>query len=464
MSNRRVSGKFKNVKALLMPLMLVASLAVGLNLMGITAAEDAQYDNHVTFQVLPDESVMMQAQGSFTQDRYQWGFGDLVQSYHMSLDLETPTEVSTDISFDLSVELSPEEASGLANLELEVETQGNSVHQVVEVHVDYPGFIGLDGTLEANLIEPPFTGTIDLSMSATLYYAIYPQEEIEQMLVMLPMMETTLAAQVAEYSEGELSLSRLELVSSEMGPVSATFAIEASIGGDFQKGIQAAVANMDLVYPEEGYDVEEISVVEVESYSSSLVYVKESFTFEMDSEMTVAGDVDEQFNVLKESMLTEMLQEGDLDDEDIAMINEFLWPTVFSVKNLHFESDYEATDGTVTTGFTLTDLGMVPPSLDAFTGFLQYVSEENPPEDFMLVLEGMSSGGESVVITSPAGSNPVSQEPNRVVWEFDNAESLDQVSLDVAPSSTTSGNTTMIAAVVGLAVVGAAAFFFLRKK
>ncbi len=464
MSSRNVSGIFKKVKALLMPLILVASLAVGLNLMEIAAAEDAQYDNHVTFQVLPDESVVMQAQGSFTQDRYQWGFGDLVQSGRMSLDLETVNEGSTDISFDLSVELSPEEASGLANLELEVETQGDSVHQVVDVHVDYPGFIGLDGTLEANLVEPPFTGTIDLSMSATIYYANYPREEIEQMLVMLPLMETMLAAQVAEYSEGELSLSRLELVSSEMGPVSATFAIEASIGGNFQKGIQAAVANMGLVYTEEGYDFEEISVVEVESYSSSLIYVKESFTFEMDSEMTVTGDVDEQLNVLKESMLTEILQKGDLDDEDIAMINEFLWPTVFSVRNLHFDSDYEATDGTVTTGFTLTDLGMVPPSLDAFTDFLQYVSEENPPEDFMLVLEGMSSGGESVVITSPAGSNPVSQEPNRVVWEFDNAENLDQVSLDVASSSPGSGSTTMIVALVGLAVVGAAAFFFLRKK
>jgi hypothetical protein len=455
---------FKKVKALLMPLMLAAALMAGLNQLGLAVAADAQYENHVTFQILPDESIVMQAQGSFTQDRYRWGFGDLVQDYQMSLDLETATEGSTDISFDLSVELSPEEASELANLELEVETQGDSAHQVVDVHVDYPGLIGLDGTLESNLDEPPFTGTIDLSMSATVYYANYPREEIEQMLMMLPLMETMLAAQVAENSDGELSLSRLELVSSEMGTVSATFAIEASIGGDFQKGIQAAVANMGLVYTEEGYDFEEISVVEVESYSSSLVYVKESFTFEASSEATVVGDIDEQLNVIKESMLTEILQEGDPDDEDITMINEFLWPTVFSVRDLHFDSDYEATDGTVTTGFTLTDLGMVPPSLEAFMDFLQYVAEESPPEDFMLVLEGGSSGGESVVITSLAGSNPVSQESNRVVWEFDKAESLDQVSLDVASSSPGSGSTTMIAAVVGLAVVGAAAFIFLRKK
>jgi LPXTG-motif cell wall-anchored protein len=57
----------------------------------------------------------------------------------------------------------------------------------------------------------------------------------------------------------------------------------------------------------------------------------------------------------------------------------------------------------------------------------------------------------------------VSEDSNRVVWEFDNAENLNQVSLDVA-SPSPSGNTTMITAVVGLIVIGTAAFFFLRKK
>jgi hypothetical protein len=330
----------------------------------------------------------MQAQGSFTQDRYQWGFGDLIQSYQMSLDLETATEGSTEISIDLSVELRPEEASELANLELEVETHGDSTHQIVDVHVDYPGFIGLDGVLESNLDEPPFVGTIDLSISITLYYASYPREAIEQVLTMLPLMETTLAAQVVEYSEGELSLNKLELVSSEMGSISATLTIEASIGGDFQKGIQATVANMGWRMDPAYYDIEELSVVGVESYSSSLVYVKESLTFEMDSEVTVVGDVDEQLNVLKEYLLTETLQQGYQDDEDVEMINEFLLPTILSVKDLHFDSDYEATDGTVITSSTLTDLGVAPPSFGAFTDFLQYMSEESPPEDFMLVLEG----------------------------------------------------------------------------
>jgi hypothetical protein len=453
----------KKVKVLLIPLMLAVVLTVGLNLLGLAVAEDAQYENHVTFQVLPDESIVMQTQGSFTQDRPQWGFGALIQGYQMSLDFETATEGSSDISLDLSVELRPEEASGLANLELEVETQGDSTHQVVDVHVDYPGFIGLDGMLESNLDEPPFVGTIDLSMSVTMYYANYPREQIEQILVSFPMMETMLAAQISEYSESELSLSKLELVSSEMGPISATFMIEASIVGDFQKGIQAVATNMGLVYTEEGYDVEELSVIEVGSYSLSLVYVKESLTFEMDSKVTVIGDIDEQVNVLKEYFLTELIQQGYLDDEDLEMINEFLLPTILSVKDLHFDSDYEATDGTVTTSFTLTDLGVAPPSFGAFTDFLHYMSEEIPPEDFMLVLEGGSIGSDSVVISSPAGSNPVSEDSNRVVWEFDNAENLNQVSLDIASPSPL-GNTTMITAVVGLIVVGTAAFFFLRKK
>jgi hypothetical protein len=296
-----------------------------------------------------------------------------------------------------------------------------------------------------------------------MYYANFPSEQIEQVLESFPLMETMLVAQIAEYSEGELSLSKLELVSSEMGSTSATFMIEAIIGGDFQKGIQAAVTNMGLVYTEEGYDVEELSVIELESFSSSLVYVKESLTFEMDSRVTVVGDIDEQVNVLKEHYLTEIIQQEYLDDKDLEMINEFLLPTILSVKDLHFDSGYKATDGTIITSFTLTDLGIAPPSFEAFTDFLHYMSEESPLEDFMLVIEGGSIGSESVVISSPEGSNPVSEDSNRVVWEFDNAKNLDQVSLDIASPSPL-GNTTMIIAVVGLIVVGAAAFFFLRKK
>ena len=285
--------------------------------------------------------------------------------------------------------------------------------------------------------------------------------------MMLPLMETMLASQVAQYSGGNLSLSRLEIVSSEMGLASATFTIAASLEGDFQKGIQAAVTSMGVYYDAEAYELEGLPLLQYESSHSRLEYLKESFTFEITSEMTVLGDLDAFANFIKDSTLDEILEEGQIDEEEEEVITEFLRPTEVSVENLQFELDYTVVADTTTASFSLEGLTLKPPSMEAFMDFLQYVSDEEPPEDFVLILEGGSTGSWSVVVNSPVGtSTPISQEGQKVVWSFASAENLDLVTFDVeSESQQSTGNNNLIIWAAGLIILlGVAGYVMMQRK
>ncbi len=467
--NPRINEKSK---ALLISLLITTSLTAGITTFVPAIAIDAVYDDYVSFQVMPDESILLQLEGSDLSTNMYSGGGldELLSSFHTEYICKTLIEGSSEIKFHSTLKLNPEEAAPIANLEFMIEGEGDNTHQIIEVFVDYPGFIIVDGLLEVNLDDPPLGGSIDVALSVTLYYMIYPQEQIEQMLIMLPLMETTLANEVDYYSGGNLTLSKLEVVNSEMGPVSATFSIEARLEGDFQKGMQAAVTKMGVDYAKDGYDLEKMPPLQLGSYRASLEYFKESFTFELMFEMTVLGQVDEWTNFVKNSALDVVLDEGRIDKEEEAVITEFLRPTELSVENLQFELDYGIMATTMTTSFRLEGLVLKPPSLEAFMAFLQYVSDEDPPEDFVLILEGGSSGSRNVVINSPEGtSTPVSQEPQRVVWSLANAENLDQVTFEIEspPESSTTDtmDTNLIIVAVGiLIIISLAGYMMMRRK
>ena len=157
-------------KGLLISLLLLASLTACINTLLPVSAEDAVYDNYVSFQVMPDESILMQLGGSVSEDLYYGGgLEELLLNLHMEYSCETLTEGRSDIEFRSTIELSPKEAALLANLELLITSEGDNAHQVIDILVDYPGFIGLDGSLELTLDEPSFVGVMDLALSATLY-------------------------------------------------------------------------------------------------------------------------------------------------------------------------------------------------------------------------------------------------------------------------------------------------------
>ena len=104
--------------------------------------------------------------------------------------------------------------------------------------------------------------------------------------------------------------------------------------------------------------------------------------------------------------MDEILEDEWIEEEEEEVITEFLRPTEVSVENLQFELDYAIVADTMTSSFSLEGLTLKPPSTEAFMDFLQYVSDEEPPEDFVLILEGGSTDSGSVVVNTKA----ISQE------------------------------------------------------
>jgi hypothetical protein len=357
------------------------------------------------------------------------------------------------------------ETTLFSNFKFLIEAEGDKTNHVFDVLIDYPGYIGVDGSLEANLGAQPSEGVLDLALSTTLYYETYPQDQIQQVLLMFPMMETMLASQVSLYSGENLTLTRLEVSSSNMGSSSATLMIEGRLEGNFQKGIRAILSNLGEDYYIEGFEFEQIPELQIGSYRASLEYFEENSIIELIFDTSILSNIDEWANFIKNSVLDEVLEEGYANEEDKAVINEFLLPTELSVANLLLQLDYEIMDDTIIYTFNLEGLMLKPPSLESFMSFLEYVSDHTLPDDFVLILEGGTSGGKNVLINSPAEtSQPISQESQKVVWDLSEAENLDQVNFEV--ESTTMGNlsTNLIIGAVGIVIILAIAIYIMQRR
>jgi hypothetical protein len=439
----------------------LCSVAIGLN------SEDYGYENYLSFKVCPDESVIMTVKGSYSDliDHLE-GMPPPIEGFDMNLELSTVNEDLTEVDGDFSVQLNPTRFSALANLDLELTGHSDKTSMNLTISINYPGYVGVIGDLGIVVVEPPFGLSVDLNMEAKLYYAVYPRESIEEIVETLPMLETQLAALIVEASDGHIALRELELLSSEMGSDSAMFNFKLSLTGDFQQGIQSLAKSMGVELTEEELQVDEIPFCEFESYDFHISFEKERLTLEADTGGTIRGDLDAQMNAIKDASLEQILESEDLDVHDMQMIEDFWLPTEFSVVDTLLEFSYSLHDEEVRVDFTLEDLWLKPPSLESLLAFLGELSEEEPAEDFKLILEGESSGRNYVAVNIPAEtSEPLSAEPQIAVWDFAEIENLDEVTFEVKTESQPVNMTTTVAvAVVGLAIIGAAGYMFMRRK
>jgi len=452
-----------NSKHGLVTLLLCLGLAVSVAGM-VALAADEEYDNHVTFKFYPDGSVMLRAGMVSTGYIGSVELYDGLEAVQMSLDLETEGD-ETLFTGESSVQLSPEYASSLSNLELEFAVQGDAEGSQITLEVDYPGYVGISGDLVVTVVEPPFEGVITLDADVKLYYAMFPRESIEEMLAMVPQMETMLSAQVTEASDGNLFLSELEVTGSDLGETYATFSVSMTLEGDFQEGLQTAAGNMGLEYAQEDLELEEIPFTTLNSFDMSVTFLGESLTFEVYFHGTLTGDLDAQMNAMKDKILEEQLEDPWIDPDDEEMIEEFWLPTYFGFEELNLEADYQITGGEYTTSFSLEDLGLETQSYTPMLRLLEEMSSGSEA-DMKLVFEGESSGGQSVVMEVPELTTPpISEDSQRVVWDLEDLEDLDEVIFDVEESSGSSGlPLNLLLPAVGVVVVLAAAGFFLLRK
>ena len=425
-------------------------------LVGGAEIDELDYDNYMAITVHPDGSIIMTIHGSHVESLSSWERSTL-EELGLTLDVTVEDEDSATIESEIHVVLDPSDYADLANLEVYLEGHSGETRTNVTALVDYPGYLGVNGSLGFVVVEPPHGFVLDAIVEAKLYYTFYPREELQMIMGMLPLLETQLAAQIAAASDGNISLEALEILDYEEELDHAAFTVRLRLSGDLQEGILSALEELgaELTPPEEA---EEVSPLSMESIDYHVSFKGADLSFKADTGGTLSGDFNAQLNVYKDMFLEELMESDEIEDEDKTLVARAL-PIDLHVQHLLIESTSSFGEDSATSTFSVEGLGLKPPSFEDLMAFLEELSRKGSLEDFKLVLVGESSGSQYVVFTVPEGTTePILDEEGMAVWEMDDIEGLEDVTYEV---ETRGLNTTtiVVASAVGLAVIGAAVFF-----
>lgn len=423
--------------------------------------DELDYDNYIAIKVYPDESIIMTLQGSHSDSFSTWEQRSTLKELGLTLDVTVAEEEVTTIESGFHVQLNPSDYANLANLDLDLEGHSGGTHTNVTALVDYPGYLGVNGSLGFVVVEPPYGFVLDLVLEAKLYYTYYPREELQMIIGMIPLLETQLASEIMAASDGNILLEKIELLDYEEALDHASFTVSLRLSGDLQEGLRSALERMgtELTPPEEP---EEVSPLSIESIDYHVTFDGDTLSLEADTGGTIAGDFNGQLNLLKDMSLEELLESEEIDDEDRTLVARAL-PIDLHVQHLLIESTSTFGKDVVASTFSVEGLGLEPPSFETLLVFLEELSKKESLEDFKLVLEGESGNNQYVGFIVPADTEePIVEEEQRVVWDMDDIENLDDVTYEVKTKRLDT-TTIVVASAIGLAVIGAAGYFFMKK-
>jgi hypothetical protein len=424
-------------------------------------SDELDYDNYIAITVYPDESIIMTLRGSHSDSFSIWEQRSTLKELSLILDVTVAEEGVTTMESEFHVQLNPSEYANLANLDLDLEGHSGGTHTNVTALVDYPGYLGVNGSLGFVVVEPPYRFVLDLVLEAKLYYTYYPREDLQMIVGMVPLLETQLASEIMAASDGSIVLERLELLDYEEAPDHASFTASLRLSGDLQEGLRSALEEMgaEVTPPEEP---EELSALSIESIDYHITFDGDTLSLEADAGGTVAGDFNGQLNMLKDMSLEELLESEEIDDDDGTLVARAL-PIDLHVQHLLMESTSRFEEDVVASTFSVEGLGLKPPSFETLLVFLEELSKKESLKDFKLVLEGGSSNNQYVAFTVPADTEePIVEEEQRVVWDMDDIEKLDDVTYEVKTKQLDT-TTIVVASAIGLVVIGAAGYFFMKK-
>jgi hypothetical protein len=424
-------------------------------------SDELDYDNYIAITVYPDESIIMTLRGSHSDSFSIWEQRSTLKELSLILDVTVAEEGVTTMESEFHVQLNPSEYANLANLDLDLEGHSGGTHTNVTALVDYPGYLGVNGSLGFVVVEPPYRFVLDLVLEAKLYYTYYPREDLQMIVGMVPLLETQLASEIMAASDGSIVLERLELLDYEEAPDHASFTASLRLSGDLQEGLRSALEEMgaEVTPPEEP---EELSALSIESIDYHITFDGDTLSLEADAGGTVAGDFNGQLNMLKDMSLEELLESEEIDDDDGTLVARAL-PIDLHVQHLLMESTSRFEEDVVASTFSVEGLGLKPPSFETLLIFLEELSKKESLKDFKLVLEGGSSNNQYVAFTVPADTEePIVEEEQRVVWDMDDIEKLDDVTYEVKTKQLDT-TTIVVASAIGLVVIGAAGYFFMKK-
>ena len=428
----------------------------------IKGADPVQDENYIAITVYPDKSIVMTLKGSHSDSSSPWEQGSALSELGLILNITAQDEDLTIIGNELRIKLDPSDYASLANLDLDLEGHSDETSTNVTALIDYPGYLGVDGSLGFVLVDPPYGFVLDLELETKLYYSYYEREELLMMMGMVPLLETQLSSQIMNASDGNIVLERFELLDFEEELDHASFTVRLSLSGDIQKGLQYALESMGAeLSPEEV--LEEAYPLSLESYDFHVTFSGDTLVLGVDSGGTVAGDLNGQLNTQKDSYLEGLLEGGELDEQDRALVARMLLIDL-NVNNLRIESSTTFEEDSFTSTFTVGGLELEPPSFQELLALLGELSGKESLGDFKLVLEGGTSGNQYVVFTVPASTEaPIVEEEQRVIWDMTDIENLENVTYEVKTKQLDT-TTIVVAGAVGIIAIGAAGLFFMRRK
>ena len=463
MNHIYISGRDKMkhyCKRLLFVGLLIGVLMLASPVLAEGADSELDYDNYIAITVSPDGSIIMTLQGDQSYSYSPWEVQSGIKELDLMIDFNVEDDDRTSFESEFNIQLDPSVYSQLANLDLDLVAHSDETVTNITALVDYPGYLGVDGSLGFVIVEPPFGFILDLMLEAKLYYTIYPQEELQMLTAMIPMLETQLSAMIMEASDGNIIMENFELLDYEEGLEYASFTVSMRLSGDLQEGLTSAFEEYgaEITPPEIS---EELPALSIESIDYHVTFSGDNLMLEADIGGAVTGDFNEELNKLKDAALEDALESDEIDADGRALIQS-AQPIDLHVQHLVIESTSMYGDESAGSTLSVESLGLEPSSFEALMVFLEALSYSGDFEVFNLVFEGESSNNQFVSFTVPAETKePILLEEQMVVWSMEDIDNLDEVTYEV---NTNQMETTTIitAAAIGLAVVGAA-FYVLKN-
>lgn len=437
----------------------------------VNPPEENVLEGEMTITVYPDGSMVVGVVGRSEQALEPWGsqppFRDIVFEL-----VNNPVDVNlTEVSGTLVIELRPDTAEVFTDLDLDVSVHFEEYSAEATILFDLPGYVGVDGRIGFVTDETTSESTLDLEATVRIWYTQYPREYVELFIETFPMLKEQMLSELSKMTKGELEVREMTIVDSEMGPEMATIVFRASIAGDFAEGLRSLAEEayfpyLDVPDIEPRIDLKEAMITKFESADLQISFDGEGRVFTISFDGVVEGDLDRQVNVIKNLLIEEGMRESVPDPETAEMIDEFLLPTELSVLELSTTFGYTLLEEAHDFDFAMTGLGMKPPTAKVFLKAVQEASEEVSQPGFTLTLEGGSEGRSYVeIVVPPTTSEPLEQEPKRVVWAFDDIENLDQVTFEVKETKSPSMLTPQVLIpAAGAAVAIAVATLILARR
>lgn len=415
---------------------------------------ELDYENYILVTVYPDAGITVGLQGSQSES-----FSPLMQSELKEIDVTIDVNVENAdtaiVDAGLHLQLSPSYYSQLANLDMELTGHTDDTNTNLTILIDYPGYLGLDGSLGMVIIEPPYGFVLDLLLDAQLYYSSFPMEQLQMMMGMLPLFESQLASEVMAASDGNIRLEKLELLDYTEELDHASVTISLMLSGDLEIGLMSAYDSMGEGLPSVEAP-QELPALTMESFDYHVTFEGSSLTLNVDSGGTIRGDLNRELNKLKDESIDEMLDSNELDSDAWAAFSS-LSQLSLQLDQFMFESTSTMSGSVAESTFSITGLGLGSSSFEPLMALLEELSMQRP-NDLKLVLVGETGGSQYVAFNVPSNvDEPTLLEEQRLVWEMNNIMNLKDVSYEVKtkPMETT---TIVVGTVIGIAILGAAAY------